>query len=221
MKKYLLLICIGFSSVCFSQDTLSNWSFGLVGGLDQCGRVLKHSGNDQGVTAPWNSLEKKVLRLSGGLRLERNFSKHFSLLTGLNYVDRGYSIDTLQDAGLNGLEFHFRYIELPLGLIYTGKALGKNSLLASAGVTFGYAVSDILYYRKDGQSALFEMQAVNNMKPFQANVSAALGIRRNVTARANADLYLSGNQALLPVAQGELERRFYSFGIFLAVTNHF
>jgi hypothetical protein len=221
MKKFLLFIFIGICTECLSQDTLSTWSFGLVGGLEQCGRKLNHTNDDQGVVNQWNALEKNVWRLSGGLRAECKLSKHFSVLTGLTYVDRGYSIDTLQDAGLNGMQFHFRYIEVPMGLIYTGKTCGKNSLFASAGLTFGYALNNALYYRKNGQSALFEMQAISKMSPLQANVSAALGIRRAITTSANVDLYLSGNQALLALAEGPLERRFYSFGFFFAVTNHF
>lgn len=221
MKKSLLLLLIAVTTDCFSQDSLSRWSFGLMGGVEQCGRSLNHTEGDQGAIDQWNSLENNVWRLSGGLRAERKLSEHFSLLTGLNYTDRGYSIDTLKEGRLNDLNFHFRYVEVPVGVIYTGKSFGKNALLASAGMSVGYAVSNVLFYRKDGQSALFDMQAVSDVNPFQANVSAALGVRRTITNSANADFYISGNQSLLPLSQGSLERRFYAFGFFVALTNHF
>lgn len=221
MKKYLLVLFIAVSTDSLSQDTLSDWSFGLVGSVEQCGRALTHKDGDQGIIDQWNALEKNVWRLSGGLRAERKLSDHFSLLTGLNYTDRGYSIDTLKEGRLNDLNFHFRYVEVPVGVIYTGKSFGKNALLASAGMSVGYAVSNVLFYRKDGQSALFDMQAVSDINPFQANVSAALGVRRTITNSANADFYISGNQSLLPLSQGSLERRFYALGFFVALTNHF
>jgi hypothetical protein len=221
MKKYLLLLFIAVTTDCLSQDSLSRWSFGLMGGVEQCGRLLNHIEGDQDAIDQWNSLEKNVWRLSGGLRAERKLSEHFSLLTGLNYTDRGYSIDTLKESSLNDLNFHFRYVEVPIGVIYTGKSFGKNALLASAGISLGYAVYNVLFYRKDGQSALFDMQAVSDTNPFQANVSAALGVRRAITNSANADFYLSGNQSMLSLAQGSLERRFYAVGFYIAVTSRF
>ena len=69
--------------------------------------------------------------------------------------------------------------------------------------------------------AQFEMQAFTNVNAISANVSAALGVRRSITETANADFYFSGNQSLIPLAQGALERRFYAFGFFVAVTGRF
>jgi hypothetical protein len=53
------------------------------------------------------------------------------------------------------------------------------------------------------------------------NVSAALGVRRTITNTAKLDIYLSGNQSLSPLANGDLERRFFSVGLFISVMNTF
>jgi hypothetical protein len=119
------------------------------------------------------------------------------------------------------MNFHFRYIELPVGLQYTGMSFGKNALLLGTSLNVGYAFSEIVYYNKNGQTAQFEMSALSNVNPINLNVSAMLGVRRAITNTASLDFYLSGNQALSPLADGQLERRFYSFGVFMALMSGF
>lgn len=221
MRKLVFYIFIGLCCDSFAQDTLSNWSLGVVGGVEQSGRLLSDAGGDQDVVDYWNSLEQNVWRLTGGVRAERKLNNRFSLFTGLNYANRGYQIDTLEDAGLNSLDFHFRSLEVPVGIIYSGKLSGKNSLFAASALTVSYAWNDVVFYQKNGQTAQFEMKGLTNVKPIGANVSAALGIRRSITETANADFYFSGNQSLIPLAEGTLERRFYAFGFFVAVTSRF
>jgi len=94
-------------------------------------------------------------------------------------------------------------------------------LLASASVNAAFGMSNTLYYYKNGQTARFEMEAVPNLNPFIFNVSAALGVRRTITNTAKLDLYLSGNQSLSPIANGDLERRFSTVGLFISVMNSF
>jgi hypothetical protein len=221
MKTTLYILLFVLSCDAFAQDTLSKWSWGVVGGVERMGRSLTDAGDNQDAVDQWNSLEENVWRLTGGVRLQRTLSNHLSLYTGLNYADRGYRIDTLQEAGLNGLDFHFRYIELPVGVFYSGLSFGKNSLLAGAAVNVGLGINDRLYYNKNGQTAQFEIEAVSNLNPIVVNVSAALGIRRAITNTANLDIYINGNQSLSPIAQGSLERRLNSVGLFLAVTSAF
>lgn len=221
MRKLVFYIFIGLCCDGFAQDTLSHWSFGVVVGVEQCGRLLTDAGGDQDVVDYWNSLEQNVWRISGGLRAERKLNDRFSFYTGLNYVNRGYQIDTLEDAGLNSLDFHFRSLEVPFGIIYSGKLSGKNSLFAASSLSMGYAWNDVVYYQKNGQTAQFEMQAFTNVNAISANVSAALGVRRSISETANADFYFSGNQSLTPAADGSLERRFYALGFFVAITTKF
>jgi len=216
---FVLLACLSLSG--YAQDTLSKWSWGVVGGVEQVGRRLSEADDNQEVIDQWNSLEENVWRLSGGLRLQRELSEHFSVYSGLVYSDKGYRIDTLLEAGLNSMNFHFRYIELPVGLQYTGKSFGKNALLAGTSLNVGYALGDVVYFNKNGQTAQFEMSTLSNVNSINLNVSAMLGVRRAITNTARLDLYLSGNQALSPLADGQLERRFYSFGLFMALTSGF
>jgi hypothetical protein len=221
MKTSLYILLFVLSCDAFAQDTLSKWSWGVVGGVERMGRSLTDAGDNQDAVEYWNSLEENVWRLTGGVRLQRTLSNHLSLYTGLYYADRGYRIDTLQEAGLNSLDFHFRYIELPVGVFYSGLNFGKNSLLAGAAVNVGLGISDCLYFNKNGQTAQFEMEAISNMNPVTANVSAALGIRRAITNTAKLDIYVSGNQSMSPIANGPLERRFRSVGMFISIMNAF
>lgn len=221
MKTTLYILLFVLSCDAIAQDTLSKWSWGVVGGVDRMGRQLTDASDNQDAVDQWNSLEENVWRLSGGVRLQRSLTNHVSLYTGLNYSDRGYRIDTLQDAGINTLDFHFRYVEIPVGVFFSGLKFGKNSLLVGAAVNLGLSINDVVYYNKNGQSAQFEMEAISNLNPVIVNVSAVLGIRRAITNTANLDVYFNGNQSLTPLAQGSLERRLNSVGLILAVTSAF
>jgi hypothetical protein len=221
MKTTLYILLFVLSCDAIAQDTLSKWSWGVVGGVERMGRSLTDANDNQDVLDQWNSLEENVWRPSGGVRVQRTLSNHLSLYTGLTYADRGYRIDTLQDAGINTLDFHFRFLELPVGVFYSGLKFGKNSLLAGAAVNIGLSINDVVYYNKNGQTAQFEMRAVSKVNPFIVNVSAALGVRRAITNTANLDIYFNGNQSLMPLSEGSLERRLNSVGLFLAITSAF
>ena len=221
MKKTIAILFLCLPVFVFSQDTLSKWSWGVMGGVERCGRILQDASNDEESLEVWNELEESVWRLTGGVRLQRALNGHFSVFSGLTYVDRGYRIDTLQDAGLNSLVYHFRYAEVPLGISYSSAPNKKNSLLASASFITAYGVGNKLYFNKDGQTARFEMQAVPDLNPITLNVSAALGVRRTITNTAKLDIYVSGNQSLSPLANGPLERRFSSIGMFVSIMNAF
>jgi hypothetical protein len=91
----------------------------------------------------------------------------------------------------------------------------------NASINAAFLIDNTLQYSKDGQTARFEMEAVQNAKPIGWNVSAGLGVRRAVTNTANVDLYLGGNQALSPLAEGSLERRLFSLGLYLSITDTF
>jgi len=127
----------------------------------------------------------------------------------------------LQDAGLNSLDYHFRYAEIPAGIFYYSSPNKKNSLLAGASMQVAFSVGNKLYFNKDGQTARFEMQATPDLNPITLNVSAALGVRRAITNTARFDIYVSGNQSLSPIAIGPLERRLISIGLFVSVLNAF
>jgi hypothetical protein len=221
MKTTLYILFLVLSCDAIAQDTLSKWSWGVAGGVERMGRSLTAAGNNQDAADQWDALEEDVWRLTGGVRLQRALSKHLTLYTGLNYADRGYRIDTLQGAGINNLDFHFRYVEIPVGVFLSALKFGKNSVLAGAALNVGVGINNRLYYFKDGQTAQFEMQAVSDFNSFVFNVSAALGIRRAITNTANLDFYFNGNQSMSPLAQGSLERRLNSIGLFLAVTSAF
>lgn len=219
MKTTLYILLFVLSCDAIAQDSLSKWSWGVVGGVERTGRSLTDANDNQDVVDQWNSLEENDWRLSGGVRLQRTLSTHLSLYTGLNYADRGYRIDTLQDAEINTLDFHFRYVELPVGVFFSGLNFGKNSLLVGAAVNVGIGINNRMFYNKNGQTAQFEMEAVSNLNPVVVNVSAVLGIRRAITHTANLDIYFNGNQSLTPLSLGSLERRLNSVGLFLAITS--
>lgn len=221
MKKTIAILFLCLPVFVFSQDTLSKWSWGVMGGVERCGRLLQDANNDEESLEAWNDVEENVWRLTGGMRLQRELNSHFSVFSGLTYVNRGYRIDTLQDAGLNSLVYHFRYVEVPLGISYSSAPNKKNSLLASASFITAFGVGNKLYFNKDGQTARFEMQAVPDLNPITLNVSAALGVRRAITNTAKLDVYVSGNQSLSPLANGPLERRFSSIGMFVSIMNAF
>jgi hypothetical protein len=222
MKQYLFLIAWSLVSfVCGAQDTLSKWSFGGVIGVERQFRTLNSESALSGTAEDWDDLESPAWRISGGFKAQWSALKRLSISSGLVYVDRGYGIDSLKAARMHGLEYHFRYIDIPVAIHYTGRETKKNRLFAGAGLNTSIPISNVLQYRKDGQSAQFHMSADDKLRPVFFNVSASLGIRRSITNTATIDLYLNGNQALQSYTDGPLERRFNSVGIFISILNRF
>jgi hypothetical protein len=221
MKQLFLIISLFAGLACHAQDTLSNWSFGGLLGVDRQYRVLNAEGSLSGTAEAWDDLESAAWRISGGLKVQWSPFKRFSLSTGIIYVDRGYKIDSLKDARWHGLEYHFRYVDIPVGIHYTGLESKKNRLFAGVGINTSIAVSNMLQYQKNGQTAQFEMKAESEIHPILLNVSASLGIRRTITNNATVDFYLNGIQSLKPYAVGPLERRFNSVGLFVSILNRF
>ena len=222
MKQYLFLIALSLVSfACGAQDTLSKWSFGGIIGVDRQFRALNAESALSGTAQDWDDLESAAWRMSGGFKVQWSVLNRFSISSGIIYVDRGYRIDSLKAAGWNGLEYHFRYIDIPVGIHYTGQQSKKNRLFAGLGLNTSFEVSNVLQYRKDGQAAQFEMTADAESRSVLLNVSASLGIRRSITNTATVDFYLNGNQALQSYAEGPLNRRFNSVGIFVSILNRF
>ena len=221
MKQLFLIILLIAGVACHAQDTLSNWSFGALLGFDRQYRVLNAENSLSGTAEVWDDLESAAWRISGGLKVQWSPLKRFALSTGIIYVDRGYKIDSLEDARLHGLEYHFRYVDIPLGFHYTGIESKKNRLFAGVGINTSIAFSNVLQYQKNGQTAKFEMKAESEIRPILLNVSASLGVRRTITNNATVDLYVNGIQSLKSYAEGPLERRFNSVGLFVSILNRF
>jgi hypothetical protein len=221
MKQLFLITLLIAGLACSAQDTLSNWSFGGLLGVDRQYRVLNAENSLSGTAEAWDDLETAAWRVSGGLKVQWSPLKRFALSTGIIYVDRGYKIDSLKDARLHGLEYHFRYVDIPLGINYTGIETKKNRLFAGVGINTSIAVSNVLQYQKNGQTAQFEMNAEGEIRPILLNVSASLGVRRTITNNATVDLYVNGIQSLKSYAEGPLERQFNSVGLFVSILNRF
>jgi hypothetical protein len=221
MKQLFLITLLIAGFACNAQDTLSNWSFGGLLGVDRQYRVLNTEASLSGTAEAWDDLESAAWRISGGLKVQWSLFKRFAFSSALVYVDRGYRIDSLKDARLHGLEYHFRYVDIPLGFHYTGIETKKNRLFAGVGVSTSIAVSNVLQYQKNGQTAQFEMKAESEIRPILLNVSASLGLRRTITNNATVDLYVNGIQSLKSYAEGPLERRFNSVGLFVSILNRF
>jgi hypothetical protein len=221
MKALFLLSIYFVCTYCNAQDTLSKWSWGGVVGVDRHYRSLSTESIQADVADEWNELETPAWRISGGLKFEWSPMERFSISTGILYSDRGYEIDSLSEANLNNLEYHFRYVDIPIGLYYTGRKINKNRLFAGVAMNTSFALSNVLFYYKDGQTAQFKMPADESTYPMVLNVSASLGIRRSITNNATVDLYLNGIQSLKSHTDGPLERRFNSVGLFVSILNRF
>jgi hypothetical protein len=221
MKQLFLIISLIAGLACSAQDTLSNWSFGGLLGVDRQYRVLNAESSLSGTAEAWDDLESASWRISGGLKVQWSPLKRFAFSSALVYVDRGYRIDSLKDARLHGLEYHFRYVDIPVSIHYTGIETKKNRLFAGVGINTSITVSNVLQYQKIGQTAQYEMKAESEMRPILLNVSASLGLRRTITNNATIDLYVNGIQSLNSYSEGPLERRFNSVGLFVSILNRF
>jgi hypothetical protein len=218
MKQFFLLLQLIGSLSVLAQDTTSKWSWGAFTGVERNYRLLNTPFSED--RDRWNDAEIPVNRIVGGLRFERKLSNRFSCTAGMMYADRGYQIDSIPEASIHGLNFHYRYVEVPIGIFYTTPLKGKNALLSGVTAAIAYKLSDAVFYFKDGQTAQFEMHA-GQFDRTAFNVSAMLGVRRAISNTANLDVYLNGTQSLIGIASGDYIRRLNAVGIFLAISNHF
>ncbi len=217
MKNIFFFVLIGLNTLGYAQDTLSKWTFGLVTGIDRNYTKIQVESTDytQGI---WDSLEVPVWRGMGGVRIGYNIRPNIEILTGINYANRGYSIDTLVDARLHNLKFHYRFFELPIGLHYGIKINEKNDILIGATLSARLLLSDKIVYQKLGQTAVFEMTNADANNRIQANVNALLGIRRHIANDAFISLYVNSIQAISPLSDGPVSRYLNSIGLQFALS---
>jgi len=218
MKQFFLLLQLIGSLSVLAQDSTNKWSWGAFTGVERNYRLLDTPLSED--RDRWNGVEKSVNRISGGLRFERKLNNRFSFSAGLMYADRGYQIDSIQEAAIHGLNFHYRYVELPIGIFFTTALHGKNNLLLGVSAACAYNLSDGVFYFKDGQTAQFEMHA-GQFDDIAFNVSAMLGVRRTLSNTVNLDVYVNGAQSIFGIASGDYIRRLNALGLFLALSNRF
>jgi hypothetical protein len=200
-----------------AQDTLSKWTFGVIGGVEFNYTRVQAEDNEE-LQNIWDSLESPVWRGTGGLRVAYKFNKKIDFFVGINYANRGYFIDTLEEAGFHNLIYHYRYLEIPVGASFSLSLNKKNELLFSLAATPRFLISEKIDYEKIGQSAIFEMENTSVQNKSIMNVNAGLGIRRHITGYSTLDLIFNGNQSLSPLSDGPLSRYLNSIGLLLVLS---
>lgn len=214
--SFLFLAC----QVVSAQDTLGSWSFGIAGGVDRCYRSLNVE-SDESAKSLWDSLESPVLRATAGVRISYYLRSSLQVVSGMYFTEKGYRIDTLEEAGLHQLAYRYRFLELPLGFIFSQKVNAKNDILFGSSFSARILLSDPVYYQKLGQTAEFEMVSTQENNRLNLNVSAMLGVRRHITNTATLDLFLSGNQSVTALADGVALRYLNSVGIHIVLARRF
>jgi hypothetical protein len=195
-----------------AQDTLSKWTFGVLGGVEFNYTRVQAEGNEE-LQNIWDSLESPVWRGIGGLRVAYKFNKKIDFFAGINYANRGYLIDTLEEAGFHNLIYHYRYLDIPVGASFSLPFNKKNELLFSLAATPRFLISEKIDYEKIGQTATFEMENTSVQNKTILNVNAWLGIRRHVTSHSTLDLLFNGNKSLSPMSDGPISRYLNSIGL--------
>jgi hypothetical protein len=220
MKKSIFYLFILFSTCINAQDTLGRWSVGFSGGIDRSYSSIQFQ-SDPVSEKVWDSLEMSVWRSTAGLKLSYRIKNNLEAAVGFYYTDRGYRIDTILDAGLHNLKFHYRYFELPIGVNYSIPVNDKNNILFGLAYSLRILVDNKLYYQKIGQTAEFEMNTSANNKVIPSNVMASLGIRRIISQKSNIDLILNSNQSFSNISDGDSKRVLNSIGLHIVLSTQF
>jgi hypothetical protein len=217
MNKILIILSMLSCVFANAQDTLSKWTLGAVGGLNRSYIQIKSSG-EPNTAEIWNSFEEPSWGGYVGVRVSYFIQPKMELISGLNFADRGYRIDTLQEAGLHNIKFQYRFLEIPVALNYGFNLNNKNQVITSLGIAARMLVSDKMLYEKFNQTAVYEMSDIQAENTINTNVTASLGLRRLITETFNLDVYIQGNRALSPLGDGPVSRYLNSLGMFVAIS---
>jgi len=220
MKRILIILFL-FPACLIAQDTTSAFSFGFLFSNDICSRISKAEGSTADLKQRFDSLEDVSYGYTAGIILSRSFNRNLSLHSGLNYSDRGYSIDTLSEVDLTNVKFHYRYLEVPLRVVYVFSAQKKIRPFVSLGLNFGYLLQAKTKYNQIGQATEPSFNNSDELIRFNLGVSASVGIEKSINTKYKFGVEILVRQSLLSISNSPLQRMLNSAGVCISFARKF
>lgn len=221
MKKLLVIFLLASCLDVSAQDSLRHWSFGAGLTLNRVHRISVSDDNLNDNKKMWDSLETPAYRLSASLNISYTPVNRIGIYSGLGYLDMGYRIDSIQEASMNSITFHYRYLELPIGMVLRFRTNSKSSIVGYAALSGRYLLKDKMTFQRNNETATYVASISPEVSPFVIGVNCSLGYSFDFTQSAGIDLMLSGSQALSSVASGGTDRFLNAIGLNVLLRTEF
>ena len=173
------------------------------------------------VAEQWNELEKASYKGGMGLGLRFSLSERITIQSGLQWAQRGYQVDTIQDASITGMKIQFSAIELPIKVNYLlmeGKAWNPY---VSLGVSLGYMVRSKTTLQKLGQTANFDFYPEGTLQHVQIGAVGSFGLIRAIDDQSELFIGADYYQSFSPIIESTIERRLNHLGIRFGISRGF
>lgn len=219
MKPYLMLLFF-LPVFSFAQRDSLRWSIGASIGFEYTDRIAS-SNNALVDIAYYDSLEKGVLQWNANLMLKRKINQQWSVSSGLYWINSAYRIDTLPETNITALTNRFSYVGIPIELAF---AFRKEQLwrpYLKVGVFSGLLIANREYYRQSDVNGRLDLSSDMDFVPLQFGATGAFGMEGDFYKEYSILIELRYRQAITPIAEGDLSRRFYNAGIQIGILKRF
>jgi Outer membrane protein beta-barrel domain len=214
---FLLLIPAAMNA----QDSTSKVMWGVAFGNDMCYRLSKADAGFDNFKSEFDSLESAKYGYSAGLTFSYAVRSNWTIQSGLNFSEKGYRIDTLKEASLTNMKFHFRYVELPVtvGNVFNSKRAVKPC--ASMGVYVGYLLSQRTTYTPIGEISSHYADNSSALSNVNLGLVATLGMQTTIQSSYLFKVEAMYKQSLLSLSDGPFNRYLNSLGVVLSLQHSF
>lgn len=201
-----------------AQDTLSHFSLGATIEGDWCDRRSTIDGDQQFLKSQYDSLETGRIRGGLGFCLQYRMNNNLSIQSGVNYIMRGYRIDTISESELTNLRYNFNYIELPVYLNLKFRNEKKIQPMLFIGVSFRYLVHMQTKFYQMGINTEKVDAENDDILPFAVNACVGIGFSKNIYDRTRLQIAGLFNQSITAITESPYKRFLNSAGIQIAIT---
>ncbi len=213
MIKVISILIVLISLPVFGQqnDTLkfNNLKLGLSISPSFSSRYLKAESEAKSNADYFDSIEMPSLGYSLGLNFGFQFSKRFSINSGLFFANRAQSSKSSSLKSISNFTNNIYYLDLPLKFNYYLMSK-KSKLYLTGGANFSYFLASNVSYRKEGNTELFSAK-VDNLNAMNIAGIIGVGIDVPIYKRWALNFEVNYQHAFTPLLETPIERYLYSF----------
>ena len=213
MVKVISILLVLISLPVFGQqnDTLkfNNLKLGLSISPSFSSRYLNAESDAQANAEYFDSIEIPHLGYSLGLNLGYQFSKRFSINSGLFFANRAQSSKSVSLESISNFTNNIYYLDLPLKFNYYFLSK-KSKLYLTGGANFSYFLANKLSYRKEGNTELFSAKA-DNLNTINIAGILGIGIDVPIYKRWAFNFEVNYQHAFTPLLNTPIKRYLFSF----------
>jgi hypothetical protein len=219
--KFIFCFLLLIPAAMNAQDSTSKVMWGVAYSNDMCYRLSKADAGFDDFKSEFDSLESAKYGYSVGLTFNYAVRSNWTIQSGLNFSEKGYRIDTLKEASLTNMKFHFRYIELPVQVGHVFKSKRTIKPCASFGVYVGYLLSQKTHYTPIGEISSSFLDNSSSLSKVNLGLVTTCGIQTNIQSTYLFKVEAMYKQSLLSLSDGPFNRYLNSLGIVLSLQHSF